>query len=323
MRVLVTGGAGFIGSTVCNLLVDSGHEVNILDNLSTGKKSNIPKNATFFKVDIGDTKKIKKILINKKIDVVFHFAAFVDNLESIKHPKKYYKNNFEKGKIFFETCIENNIKKFIYSSTAAVYGNKKKKVNEKDILKPISPYSRSKLKLEKFLNKKKNKIDCIILRYFNVAGVETKFRCGFDIQKGQNLILNLCVASTKNKTFIINGNNYKTSDGTTIRDYIHVEDLAQIHLLIAKVLFKNRTFKILNCGYGYGFSVKQILDQFSLVSKKKVKFKIGKRRPKDIIISIANNKRLTNFIRWKPKYNNLSHVVKSSLKWYKKCQASK
>ena len=157
MRVLVTGGAGYIGSTVCNLLVDSGHEVNILDNLSTGKKSNIPKNATFFKVDIGDTKKIKKILINKKIDVVFHFAAFVDNLESIKYPKKYYKNNFEKGKIFFETCIENNIKKFIYSSTAAVYGNKKKKVNEKDILKPISPYSRSKLKLEKFLNKKKIK----------------------------------------------------------------------------------------------------------------------------------------------------------------------
>jgi len=323
MKILVTGGAGYIGSTVCNLLLDCGHEVNILDNLSTGKKSNIPKKAFFFKVDIGDKKKIKRILIDKKIDVVFHFAAFVDNVESVKNPKKYYTNNYKKGKIFLETCIENNIKKFIYSSTAAVYGNKKEKVNEKDAIKPISPYSKSKLRLEKFLTKKKNKIDCIILRYFNVAGVETKFRCGFDIRKGQNLILNLCMASTKNKTFIINGNNYQTFDGTTIRDYIHVEDLAQIHLLIAKYLFKNTIFEILNCGYGYGFSVKQILDQFSIVSKKRIKFKIGKRRPKDIIVSIADNKRLTNFIKWKPKYYNLSHVVKSSLKWYKKCQVSK
>jgi len=318
MRFLVTGGAGYIGSTVCNLLLDSGHEVNILDNLSTGKKKNIPRKANFFKVNISDVKKIKKILINKKIDIVIHFAAFVDNLESIKNPNKYYQNNYENGKIFFQTCIENNIKKFIYSSTAAVYGNNKKKVNESDILKPISPYSRSKLKLEKFLDRKKNKIDCIILRYFNVAGVEKKFRCGFDIQRGQNLILKLCEASIKNRTFMINGNNYKTSDGTTIRDYIHVEDLAKIHLLIAKILFKNRTFKVFNCGYGYGFSVKQILDQFSLASKKKVKFKIGNRRPKDIIISIADNKKLNNFIKWKPKYNNLSHVVKSSLKWYKK-----
>ena len=140
MRALVTGGAGYIGSTVCNLLLDSGHEVSILDNLSTGKKKNIPKKATFFKVDIGDKKKIKKILIDKEIDIVFHFAAFVDNFESIKYPKKYYTNNYKKGKIFLETCIQNNIKKFIFSSTAAVYGNKKEKVNEKDILKPISPY---------------------------------------------------------------------------------------------------------------------------------------------------------------------------------------
>ena len=155
MKVLVTGGAGYIGSTVCNYLLDKGYEVNILDNLSTGKKNNIPKKANFFKVDIGDKKSIKKILSNNKIDIVFHFAAYVDNFESIKKPKKYYLNNFKKGKIFFEACIENGIKKFIYSSTAAVYGNNKKKVSENAKLKPISPYSRSKLKLEKFLSKKK------------------------------------------------------------------------------------------------------------------------------------------------------------------------
>ena len=318
MKALVTGGAGYIGSTVSNLLLDRGHEVIIIDNLLTGKKKNIPKKASFFKVDICNSKSIKRILLKKNIDIVFHFAAFVDNLESLKKPKKYYKNNFEKGKIFLETCINNNITKVIYSSTAAVYANKNKKINEKSKLNPISPYSLSKLKLEKILDKKKNKIDCIILRYFNVAGVENKFRCGFNTKKGQNLILNLCEASTKDKAFIINGSDYKTPDGTTIRDYIHVEDLAEIHLLTAKLLLKNRIFKIYNCGYGHGFSVKQILKRFSYISKKKMKFKIGKRRPKDIIVSVANPKRLIKFTKWKPRYNNLSHIVKSSLKWYKK-----
>jgi len=318
MKALVTGGAGYIGSTVSNLLLDRGHEVIIIDNLSTGKKKNIPKRASFFKVDICNSRSVKRILLKKNIDIVFHFAAFVDNLESLKKPKKYYKNNFEKGKIFLETCINNNITKVIYSSTAAVYANKDKKINEKSKLNPISPYSLSKLKLEKILAKKKDKIDCIILRYFNVAGVENKFRCGFNTKKGQNLILNLCAASTKDKAFIINGNDYKTPDGTTIRDYIHVEDLAEIHLLTSKLLLKNRIFEIFNCGYGHGFSVKQILNRFSYISKKKMKFKIGKRRPKDIIVSVANPKRLIKFIKWKPKYNNLSHIVKSSLKWYKK-----
>ncbi len=318
MKILVTGGAGYIGSTVCNLLLDEGHEVNIIDNLSTGKIQNVPKKANFFKIDISDSKNLKKILSKKKIDIVLHFAAFVDNLESLKYSKRYYKNNLEKGKVFFETCIKNNVNKFIYSSTAAVYANKNRKITEKDILKPLSPYSKSKLKLEKFLKKKKDKIDCIILRYFNVAGVENKFRCGFNIKKGQNLILNLCAASLQNKTFTINGDNYKTPDGTTIRDYIHVEDLAKIHLLTANLLLRSRIFKIFNCGYGHGFSVKQILNKFSSVSKKKMKFKIGKRRPKDIIISIANPKKLQEYTKWRPKYSNLSHSVKSSLKWYKK-----
>ena len=318
MRVLVTGGAGYIGSTVSHLLLDRGHEVNIIDNLSTGQKKNIPKKAVFFKIDISDSKKIEKILSKKKIDIVLHFAAYVDNLESLKYPKRYLKNNLEKGKIFFETCLKKNIKKFIYSSTAAVYANKDKKINEEDLLKPVTPYSLSKLELEKFLKKKRNKIDCIILRYFNVAGVENKYRCGFDTKKGQNLILNLCAASTKNKTFIINGDNYKTPDGTTIRDYIHVEDLAKIHLITANLLLKKRVFKIFNCGYGHGFSVKQIYKEFSSISKKGMKFKVGRRRPKDIIISIANPKKLIKFTKWKPSYSNLSHVVKSSLKWYKK-----
>ena len=318
MKALITGGAGYIGSTVSNYLIDEGHKVTIIDNLSTGLVKNIPKKADFYKIDISNTKELQKIFFKKKIDIVFHFAAFVDNMESIKNPNKYYKNNFDKGKIFFNTCIKNKVNKFIYSSTAAVYCSKKKKISEKDILKPESPYSKSKLKLEKFLTKRKNKIDCIILRYFNVAGIETKLRCGFNIKKGQNLILNLCKALIKDKIFLINGSDYRTIDGSTIRDYIHVEDLAKIHFLSANLLMKKKMFQIFNCGYGYGFTVKQILKKFSLVSKKKIKFKVGKRRPGDIVISIANPNKLIKFIKWKPRYNKSLHIIKSSLKWYKK-----
>ena len=317
MNALITGGAGYIGSTVSNYLIDRGHNVTIIDNLSTGSISNLPKKAVFFKIDISDSKKLNKIFHKKKFDVVFHFAAFINNEESIKSPKKYYENNFTKGKIFFENCIKNKINRFVYSSTAAVYGNKNKKVSEKNKLKPMSPYPKSKLKLENFLKKKRKKISCIVLRYFNVAGSDYRLRCGFNIKKGYNLILNLCTAGIKQKKFIINGNDYDTKDGTPIRDYIHVEDLAQIHLITANLILKKKLFKIYNCGYGNGFSVNQILKKFNRLLNKKINFKIGKRRTSDIVISIANSDKLIRETNWRPKYNNLTYILKSSLSWYK------
>ena len=199
MRALVTGGAGYIGSVVSNYLLDKGHHVTIIDNLSTGSIKNLPKKATFYNYDISNVKMINKIFNKKKFDVVFHFAAFINNEESLKFPKKYYENNFKKGKIFFDNCIKNNINKFIYSSTAAVYGNKNNKVSENDKLRPMSAYPKSKLMLEKYLIKKKKKIRCVILRYFNVAGSDKKLRSGFNVKKGYNLILNLCAASIKKK----------------------------------------------------------------------------------------------------------------------------
>ena len=307
MNTLITGGAGYIGSTVSNYLIDRGHQVTIIDNLST-----------FFKLDISDTKKIEKVFYKKKFDVVFHFAAFINNEESIKNPKKYYQNNFLKGKIFFENCMKNKVNKFVYSSTAAVYGNKDKKVNEKDQLKPMSAYPKSKLKLENFLKKKKKLISCVILRYFNVAGADQKLRCGFNVKKGYNLILNLCSAGVKNRKFTINGNNYKTKDGTPIRDYIHVEDLAKIHLLTANLIQKKKMFKVFNCGYGHGFSVSQILRKFNSLLKNKINYKIGKRRNSDIVISIANPNKLIKYTNWRPKFNNLNYILKSSLSWYRK-----
>tara|TARA_B100000989_G_C19524536_1_gene466036 strand:- start:156 stop:1118 length:963 start_codon:yes stop_codon:yes gene_type:complete len=317
MNALITGGAGYIGSTVSNYLIDRGHNVTIIDNLSTGSIGNLPKKAVFFKIDISDTKKLNKIFHKKKFDIVFHFAALINNEESIKSSKKYYENNFTKGKIFFENCIKNKITRFVYSSTAAVYGNKNTKVSEKNKLKPMSPYPKSKLKLENFLKKKRKKISCIVLRYFNVAGSDYKLRCGFNIKKGYNLILNLCTAGIKQKKFIINGNDYDTKDGTPIRDYIHVEDLAQIHLITANLILKKKLFKIYNCGYGNGFSVNQILKKFNRLLNKKIDFKIGKRRTSDIVISIANSDKLIRETNWRPKYNNLTYILKSSLSWYK------
>lgn len=318
MKYLITGGAGYIGSCVSQFLIDKGHRVIILDNLSTGLKQNLPKKCKFYKVDIRNKKRVKKILKNNKIDVVMHFAAFINNEESILNPKKYFNNNFSNGKIFFSLCLENGINKIIYSSTAAVYGNKSKKVSEKDILKPMSPYPNSKLKLEKYLEKNKKKISCVILRYFNVAGSDEKLRCGFNINKGYNLILNLCRAVFKNKKLKINGKNYNTKDGTTIRDFIHVRDLAEIHYKISKLVLSKRVFFKLNCGYGFGFSVLEILKKFAKISKKKINYQFIERRKGDIIISIANPSKIKKIINWKPKHQSLNKLVKSSLDWYRK-----
>ena len=318
MNYLITGGAGYIGSCVSQFLIDKGHTVIIIDNLSTGLKKNIPKKAKLFKFNIQDTNKLNMLFDKNKIDIVMHFAAYINNEESIKRPKKYFQNNYLNGKKFFSSCIKNGIKKIIYSSTAAVYGNKNKKASESDSLNPMSPYPRTKLKLERYLEKNKKKISCIILRYFNVAGADNKLRCGFNIKKGYNLILNLCKAAVKKEKLKINGVDYKTKDGTTIRDFIHVSDLAEIHYKVSKFVNNKKIFFILNCGYGFGFSVLEIIKEFGNVTKKKINYIVGKRRKGDIIISIANPKKLKKLINWKPKYQSLNLLVKSSLKWYKK-----
>jgi len=318
MKVLVTGGAGYIGSCVSQYLIDKGIKVIVVDNLSTGLKRNIPKKCKFYKCNIQDSRKINKIFNKNKIDIVMHFAAYVDNAESILRSKKYFKNNYYNGKIFFTNCINNGIDKIIYSSTAAVYGNKKKKINEKDILKPLTPYSSSKILLEEFLEKNKKDLSCIVLRYFNVVGADTRLRCGFNINRGSNVFLNLCRSTSKNKKFNINGKSHDTKDGTTIRDFIHVSDLSEVHYKLSKLITKKKIFLKLNCGYGFGFSVLEVLQEFIRVSKKKINYKFVKKRKGDIVTSISNSSKLKKIIKWQPKHHSLSYLVKSSLNWYKK-----
>ena len=319
---LLTGGAGYIGSHVAHMLLDRGHKVTIIDSLVTGSKKIVPKKAKLIQCDISNKKEITKILENNKFDIVMHFAGLIRVDDSIKFPKKYDDYNYKKAKIFIQTCFENNLKKIIFSSTASVYGNPKgKKVSENDRLKPMNPYAKSKLKLEKFIIKKSknDNIKYIILRYFNVAGADHKKRTGMIAKSSTNLIKVICeVATGKRNKFIINGNNFDTVDGTTIRDFIHVSDLAEIHNLSAKYLIKSNKSQIFNCGYGKGFSIMDVLNNMNVILKNKIPFTIGKPRKKDIYFSVANTKKFNKYFKWKPKYNSLKFILTTALNWEKK-----
>ena len=319
MNVLITGGAGYIGSVTANYLLDNGHKIFLIDNLSTGDKKNIPKKCQFFKSSITNKKILGKIFKKNRIDIVLHFAAYIDVAESVKKPIKYFKNNYENGKIFLSICKMNKVKNIVFSSTAAVYGNTKNKlISEKSTTRPLSPYAKSKLKIENYLIKD-NFFNFVILRYFNVAGADLKLRSGLiSKKKSTHLIKKLCENYLNNKSISIFGSDYPSKDGTAIRDFIHVMDLADAHLKSAKYLLNKKKSLILNCGYGNGYSVKQVIDTFNLLSKKKILFNYKRRRSGDLFRLVADNKILKKKLNWKPKYNSLKKILKSSLDWEKK-----
>ena len=321
-KFLITGGAGYIGSHITNLLIDKGHDVTVIDSLITGNKELINKKANFINCDIADKKIINVLLVKNTYDVVIHLAGLIRVDESINVPDKYNEFNFEKAKIFLETCFNNNLKKVIFSSTASVYGNPKNlKVLEEDDLKPLNPYAKTKLKLENYLiNKSKSdKIKYIILRYFNVAGADEKLRSGL-ISKNSTHLIKIAseVAVNKRNEIIINGDDYNTHDGTAVRDYIHVSDLADIHLISAEYLIKSKKSNIFNCGYGKGFSVKEVLKTYNEILDNKIKFKVGPRRPGDNELVIADPNKLIKTMSWKPKYNDLKYILKTAYDWEKK-----
>ncbi len=321
-KILLTGGAGYIGSHVCNLLLDKGFEVTVVDSLVTGDEKLIPRKAKFVNCDISDEKKINSLLQTDKFFLVMHFAGLIRVDESIKYPKKYFEYNFEKAKIFLKLCIENNLKKIIFSSTAAIYGNPDvSNVQEDTSPNPLNPYSESKLKFENFLleESKINDLNYIILRYFNVAGADEKLRSGLISKVSTHLIKVACeVATGKRENLVINGDDYDTYDGTPIRDYIHISDLADIHYVTCKYLIENNDSHIFNCGYGKGYSVKEVIDTFNEILDKKISFKIGPRRVGDSKMIVANTSKFNNFFLWKPKFNNLKYILKTAYEWEKK-----
>ena len=321
MKILLTGGAGYIGSHTALSLIDRGYSVTIIDNLITGTKKLIPSQAEYKECDIADRKSVEKILKKNKFDIVMHFAGLTRVDESVKNPEKYEFHNFQKSKVFFTSCFENNIKKILFSSTAGVYGDSSSEyVKETDELRPINPYAQSKCKIEKFLieSSKNKKIDYTILRYFNVAGADENKRSGLMSKSSTNLIKVVCETAAKKRSKItINGDNYKTKDGTAIRDFIHVSDIADIHILAASSLLKNSESNIYNCGYGRGYSVKEVIKEMENIINEKLNVENGPRREKDIAVSIANSDKFKKKFNWKPKFNNLNYILKTALEWEK------
>jgi UDP-glucose 4-epimerase len=323
MNVLITGGAGYIGSHVALKFLEHNCRVTIIDNLELGNKSLVPKKAELIISDISDKKTISKILTKDKIDVVIHLAAYTKVGESVENPKKYYENNYDKAKEFFNICVSNRVNNFIFSSTGSVYGNiSNKSFLETDKKNPINPYSDSKLKTENFLENicKKENVNAVSLRYFNVAGSDKELRSGL-ITNPDNLIKAICEYIVKKRNFFfINGNDYNTKDGTPVRDFIHVTDLANIHFLVAKksLTLKKNFYDVFNCGYGKGFSVLEIISEFEKIIDRKIDYKITHRRKGDAEISVANVEKIYKELSWKPENDDLSVILESALKWEKK-----
>lgn len=325
MNILVTGGAGYIGSHTCLSLLNQGYNITIIDDLSKGHKKLIPQKAKFIKANINDTDTLNKIFQEKSYEALLHFAGFVQVEESLKYPEVYFNNNTKNSSILFENCFNNGLKNIIFSSSAAVYGNSEKKlVREETNLNPLNPYGKSKVLTENKLiqMQKENKINYVILRYFNVAGADLKLRSGLISENPTHLIKIASEAAVKKRDYVsIYGNDYNTRDGTAIRDYIHISDLADIHVKSLEFLLKKKHSTIMNCGYGKGYSVKEILNSMNKICKGKLKIKYEKRRPGDAESLVADVRKLMKTIKWAPNYNNLNIILKTSIEWEKKLQS--
>ena len=324
MNILLTGGAGYIGSHVILALLDNGHSVSVIDDLSTGHKDLLPDNIQFLECNINNKNKVASLIKQNNFDALMHFAAFIKVEESIKNPEKYFTNNTDNAINLFKTCFENNLKNIIFSSTAAAYGNPETNINipETELLRPLNPYGESKIQTENFLLQNKDRFKFIILRYFNVAGADPSLRTGLISKNATHLIkITSEVAVGKREKVTIFGNDYNTPDGTAIRDYIHVSDLADIHLKATEYLISNKKSNIFNCGYGKGYSVKEVVDITNKITGGTIKFKYGKRRLGDAENLVSDISKFHQYIDWTPRYNNLSTIIETAINWEKKLNA--
>ncbi len=318
-NILITGGAGYIGSHITEILIRKKFNVLIVDDLSTGYRRLINKRAKFYNLNINNFKKLKKIITQNKIDSVMHLAAKLDVNESQKKPKKYYNTNVRGTHTLIKACKDSEVRNFIFSSTAAVYKDKIFKVKENSPTFPKSVYGKTKLKAEEMIKKSFSgkKTNYAILRYFNIVGASSSNKIG-QINKYDLLFKNLSSSIIKKKPCIhIYGNDYKTKDGTCIRDFIHVSDISNIHVQVLKKINYTKKSLILNCGYGIGRTVLEVAKTFAKVSKKKLSIIYKPRRKADLEQITADVTKLKKVLSWKPKFNSLPLMVKSCIKWEK------
>ena len=319
MNVLVVGGAGYIGSHAVSLLKNQGHNVIIYDDFSKGHKEvGQILSVKIVEGDLGDKAKLKEIFISEKIDVVMHFAAFIEVGESVVDPAKYYENNVAKVLKLLDAMVESNVLKFIFSSTAATFGEPiMEKINEEHPQNPINPYGQSKLMVEKILKdyEKAYGMKSVVFRYFNACGSDMSGIIGESHDPESHLIpLILQAASGRRDSIKVFGTDYATQDGTCIRDYVHVYDLAQAHILgMEKMIKDNQSFNY-NLGSGSGYSVKEITDNVKKVTGKDFKVEYVERRAGDPGILIADSTKAEKELDWKPQYS-LEQIVISAWKW--------
>jgi len=319
--ILVTGGAGFIGSHVVYALQENNFEVVVLDNLSTGNYNLLPSNIDFIKGDAGDENFVETLLNEHSISSVMHFAGSIVVPESVKEPLNYYMNNTVVSRSLLSACVKAQIRNFIFSSTASVYGRPDKMpVDENTPVAPETPYGRSKLMTEWMLEdvSKSYNLNYAALRYFNVAGADIRGRTGQCSPNATHLIkVANEVASGKRTELVIYGDNYDTPDGSCIRDYIHVSDLADAHVKVLQLLQSRDESFVLNCGYGVGHSVKEVVAEYKHVIGRDIKTIVGSRRNGDVGKLVSNPARLMELINWTPKHANLREIISTSLAWEK------
>jgi len=321
IRILVTGGAGYIGSHVVKLLGEHEYDLMIYDNLSTGNKWAVLYGRLFVG-DLADTHTLEETLSTYTPDAVIHFAASIVVPESIREPLKYYRNNTANTLNLLEVMQHHNINKFVFSSTAAVYGMPSEiPVSEDAPLHPINPYGSSKMMTEYFLRDMSyanRGFHYVSLRYFNVAGADTMCRIGQTYKDPTHLITRALKAAKGEFTKLqIFGVDYPTLDGTCIRDYIHVDDLADAHLLALRYLFDGGTSEIFNCGYGHGYSVREVVAAAKRVTGVDFEVEETGRREGDPAILIAENTKITQKLNWISKFDNLENIIKTAWEWEK------
>jgi UDP-glucose 4-epimerase len=326
MTILVTGGAGYIGSHMVHALVESGESVVVLDNLSAGFKWAIPNDA---KLVIGDTRDdalVARLISEQEVSAIIHFAASIVVPDSVSDPLGYYRNNTVNSRALIECAVRGDVKQFIFSSTAAVYGNPAKvPISEDDAVAPMSPYGSSKLMTEIMLRDAAiaHGLDYVILRYFNVAGADPHLRTGQSTRGATHLIkVAVETALGKRPKMEVFGTDYQTPDGTCIRDYIHVADLVRAHADALAYLRAGGLSATLNCGYGHGFSVFEVIDTVRRVSG--VDFRVERVGPRvgDPARVVAQSDRARQLLGWKPRFDELETIVTHALAWERKLGTS-
>lgn len=322
MKILVTGGAGYIGSHMVKALGEKGgYDIVVYDNLSTGNKGSLLFGRLVIG-DLADMQALDTLFSTERFDVVIHFAAHIVVDESVRNPIKYYRNNFANALNLIEMCTKYNITKFVFSSTAAVYGIPEKvPASEDALLLPINPYGTSKLMVEQALRdvSLSSNLRYVALRYFNVAGADPMSRIGQRYKEATHLItLSLRTALGLKEELNIFGADYDTPDGTCIRDYIHVDDLIEAHMLALDYLSAGNVSRVFNCGYGHGYSVKEVVEKVKQVTG--VDFKVNEttRRAGDPPSLIADSSRIRNELGWRPAHDDLEYIIRTAWQWEKR-----